>query len=212
MDKRPAFRRPASLDPVQAAQIPGGVDPAVLLELAHSSAGALVARARDSAAQDPELVARLLALVETEGVDTLAALWSEAAPDSLPGALWRVYMLREWVRRDPITVAERYRLGAELQDVARVVAGARNPPGPDEVLRLADEVLSGVFAGELDVALGRAAAFARILATGSALDADWLEESSPAAAEALTRRAAKLLATAEALEAAARSWRRGSLD
>jgi hypothetical protein len=121
-------------------------------------------------------------------------------------------MLREWVRRDPITVAERYRLGAELQDVARVVYGAGNPPGPDEVLRLADEVLSGVFTGELDVALGRAAAFARILATGSALDADWLEESSPADAEALTRRAAKLLATAEALEAAARSWRRGTLD
>jgi hypothetical protein len=208
----PRFRRPARLDPAAADQLPGGIDPAAQSELAHSSAGALVARARDEAGRDPELVERLLSLVETEGVDTLAALWAGAPADSLPGALWRVYMLREWVRRDPITVSDRYKLGVSRQEVARVVAGAQHPPGPDEMLALADQVLSGVFTGELDVALERAGAFARILATGSALDADWIEEARPSEASAVTRRASGLLSSAEALETAARRWRRGTLE
>ncbi|MDR2379916.1 MAG: hypothetical protein LBE08_01855, partial [Bifidobacteriaceae bacterium] len=72
--RRPAFRRPAMLGLAQADQIPGGLDPATQVELAHSSAAALVARARDRAASDPEMVARLLALVETEGVEMLATL------------------------------------------------------------------------------------------------------------------------------------------
>ncbi|MDR2453171.1 MAG: hypothetical protein LBD51_01165 [Bifidobacteriaceae bacterium] len=209
---RPKFRRPARLDPAAADQLPGGLDPAAQAELAHASAGALVARARARAAEDPALVERLLALVETEGVDVLATLWSQAPADSLPGALWRVYMLREWVRRDPATVLDRYKLGVRSHQVARVVAGAQHPPGPDEMLALADAVLSGVFTGELDVALSRAAAFARILATGSALDADWIEEQRPAEAAAVTRRASQLLASAEALESAARQWRRGTLE
>jgi hypothetical protein len=200
------------LDPAAADQIPGGLDPAAQAELAHTSAGALVARARDRAADDPALVQRLLDLVEAEGVDTLATLWAAAPPDSLPGALWRVYMLREWVRRDPITVSERYKTGVIHQQVARVVAGAQHPPGPPEMTALADQVLSGLFTGDLDVALGRAAAFARILATGSAFEADWIEDHHPADAAALTRRASSLLATAEALESAARQWRLGVLE
>jgi hypothetical protein len=188
------------------------VDPALQAELAHSSAAALVSRARDQAASDPEMVERLLKLVETEGVDTIATLWAGAAPNSLPGALWRVYMLREWVRRDPITVSERYKLGVGRQPVARVVAGAEHPPGPDEMAKLADDVLSGMFTGELDIALGRAAAFARILVTGSALDADWIDQTQPEEAAAVTQRASDLLATAEALESAARRWRRGRLE
>jgi hypothetical protein len=200
------------LDPAMADQLPGGIDPAVQAELAHSSAGALVARARGRAASDPEMVDRLLSLVETEGVDTLATLWAQAPADSLPGALWRVFMLREWTQRDPVTVSEWYKLGMARQDVARVVAGAQSPPGPEEMLVLADQVLSGVFAGELDVALARAAAFARILATGSAVDADWIEDSRPEEAVAVTRRASGLLGSAEALESAARQWRRGVLE
>jgi hypothetical protein len=200
------------LDPRDADKLVGGIDPAVQAELAHSSAQALVARARDEAAGDPELTRRLVSLVEDEGIETLAQLWSQAAPDSLPGALWRVYALREWARRDPETLSERYKLGQQRQQVARVVAGAVEPPGPAEMRQLADAVLSGLFTGELDVALERAAAFARILSTGSALDADWLDESDRQRATALTRRAESLLTTAEALEAAAAKWRQGKLE
>jgi hypothetical protein len=200
------------LDPRDADKLIGGIDPAAQAELAHSSAQGLVARARDEAPEDPELTGRLIALVENEGIETLAQLWALSAPDSLPGALWRVYALREWVRRDPCTVSERYKLGEQRQSVARVVAGAVEPPGPDEMLRLADAVLSGLFVGELDIALERAAAFARILSTGSALDADWLDDADPLHAAALTRRAEGLLSTAEALERAAARWRQNKLE
>ena len=42
-----------------------------------------------------------------------------ARADTLPGALWRLYVLREWVRRDPATVADRYRLGVARRARAR---------------------------------------------------------------------------------------------
>jgi hypothetical protein len=203
------FRRPAMLDPRLAEEIPGGVDPAVRSEIAHETAGALVARARQTAAEDPALVDRLLRLVETEGIEVLAAMWSASPPDSLPGALWRIYLLREWIRQDP-RLPDRYRLGAARAEVAEVVAGAPSPPTPDDLRILADQVLSGVFTGDLDVALNRAGAFCRIVAVGTALDADLIE--SPTDAARATRRASAMVNTADDLERAARRWRAGTLD
>ncbi|MCL2804160.1 MAG: hypothetical protein FWD29_09475 [Micrococcales bacterium] len=211
MNQSRKFHRPAMIDPQEFDQLQGGVDPAASSELAHSSAAALVAQARQAASDDPELVERLVSLVENEGVEPVATLWANAPGDSLPGALWRVYLLREWVRRDPDTVAERYRLGMRRQEVAHVVAGAAQPPGPQEMSQLADSVLSGVFTGELDVALERAAAFARVVSTGAAIDADWIELTRPAAARRVTRRAGSLLGVAEDLEQAAIRWRAGTL-
>ena len=49
-----------------------------------------------------------------------------------------------------------------------VVAGVVDPPGPDEVRRLADLVLRGVVQGDFADTLYRAAAFARVVAAGRA--------------------------------------------
>lgn len=198
------------LDPHTVEQMPGDLDPALRDEVAHATARAVVHRAR--AAEDPEVVARLIRLVETEGLDVVAALWSDAAPASLPGALWRLYVLREWVRRDPQTVTLRYRLGVDAAPVHEVVAGVPRPPEPQDVRELADAVLSGVFAGDLAVALERAASFCRILATGAAFDADAREVADPDGAARMTRGAADLQRTAEELEHAAGMWRAGTLD
>lgn len=206
--KRP--RRPAMLDPAQAEELPGGYDPALRNEAAHTTAAALVHQGR--ANTDPEVVARLVSLVEREGLDVVAALWSDSQADSLPGALWRLYVLREWVRRDPATVADRYRLGVAAAPVHDVVAGVAETPGPADVLAVADAVLSGVYTGDLDVALERAAAFSRVLATGAAFDADHLDDVDPSAAQRLTRGAASLVRTAEELEHAASLWRAGRLE
>ena len=206
--KRP--RRPAMLDPAQAEELPGGYDPALRNEAAHTTAAALVHQGR--ANTDPEVVARLVSLVEREGLDVVAALWSDSPADSLPGALWRLYVLREWVRRDPATVADRYRLGVAAAPVHDVVAGVADTPGPADVLAVADEVLSGVYTGDLDVALERAAAFSRVLATGAAFDADHLDEVDPPSAQKLTRGAASLVRTAEELEQAASLWRADRLE
>lgn len=198
------------LDPGEAESLPGSLDPTLRDEIAHTTAGAIVHSAR--AAEDPAVVARLVRLVETEGLDVVAALWADSAPNSLPGALWRLYVLREWVRRDPQTVTNRYRLGVDAAPVHEVVAGVVSPPGPEDVRDLADAVLSGVFSGDLAVALERAGAFCRILATGAAFDADDVDRVDADAASRMTRGAASLVRTAEELEHAAGLWRVDRLE
>ena len=79
-----------------AENIAGGMDPQDISEISHLSAAALLDRVRHS--EDPEVVRRVLTLVETVGVDEIAELWSKAEPDSLPGILWRLYLLRTWMR------------------------------------------------------------------------------------------------------------------
>lgn len=207
MDRRP--RRPAMLDAQTAERIVGDVDPALRSQAAHTTAAVLVQRGR-AGAEDPDLLARLVALVDSQGLDTIAELWSQSPPTTLPGALWRLYLMREWVRTDPSTIADRFTLGRHRAEVAGVIAGVVEPPGPDDVAHLADAVLAGVYEGDLDVALDRAAAFFRVVATGSALDADSLSDDELAGA--LTRRASALLRTAEELETAAELWRAGRLD
>ncbi|GMA30252.1 hypothetical protein [Litorihabitans aurantiacus] len=204
------FRRPASLDQVRASQVPGGLDPAARAQAAHLTAHALLGRGHE-ADITPEEVGRLVRLVETEGLDTLAALWADSAGDSLPGALWRLYVLREWIRRAPREVADRYALGSRRAEVDDVVAGLPHPPSPDEVAALADAVLTGAVTADLDVALDRAAAFYRVVGTGAALDADLHELPHGDEAETATRRASNLVRTSQELQLAARRARAGTL-
>jgi len=203
-------RRPAMLDPAAADALPGDLDPTLRSEIAHTTAQALVHRGR--ATEDADVVARLVALVETEGLDVVAALWSDSPPETLPGALWRLYVLREWVRRDPATVSERYRLGVGAAPVHEVVAGVADSARPEDVRRVADAVLSGVYTGDLAVALERAASFCQVLAAGAAFDADHLDLVDPDGAGRMTRGAASLVRTAEELVAAAALWRADRLD
>jgi len=198
------------LDPREAEELPGGVDPALRSELAHTTADAIVRGGRANA--DPELLERLVTLVDREGLEVVAALWADSPANTLPGALWRLYALREWVRRDPAIIAERYRLGLHAAQMHDVVAGVASPPGPAEVVEVLDAVLSGVYAGELDVALERGAAFCRVLATGAAFDADYVEGVDEEVADAITRRASSMVRTADELEQAAALWRAGRLE
>lgn len=174
------------------------------------TAAAVVHRGRKS--RDPEVVDRLIHLVESEGLDTVAALWSSSPAGTLPGALWRMYALRERVRRDATTTADRYRSGIARAEVHDVVVGVAGLPGAQEVQDVLDAVLSGVFDGDLAVALERAAAFCRVLAIGTALDADQIADSDTGLAGRITRGASSLVRTAEELELAAGLWRSGELE
>jgi len=198
------------LDMELAEEIVGDIDPAERALIAHETANAVVGQAR--ASQDPELVARLVRLVDEEGVDTVAMMWSKADALTLPGALWRLYMLREWVRQDAAAVARSYHEGVAAAHVRHAIAGVEDPPGPDEVQRLADAILSGVFAGDLAVAMERAGAFCRVVATGAAFEAQTDEGHADARAHRTTMRAAQLLRTGEDLERSAALWREGRLD
>ena len=171
------------------AEIAGGADPAQLREAGDLAATVLVRGAR--ASDDPELAERIVHLADSEGLETLAEVWSGAPADTLSGSLWRLFLLRSWVYADPERVAREYEAGQRRADVARVVAGVADPPGPDELRTMVDDVLRGIARGDFAVTLFRAAAFARIVAAGRA----GLGECH---AEEITR----MLALSEQLEAA----------
>jgi hypothetical protein len=184
----------------------GGPDPAERIEAAHATAAALVAHGR---AADGDETARLVALADSHGIEEVARLWADRPADTLPGVLWRLYALRAGVRIDPAGVARAFEAGRWRAPVHEVVAGVGEPPGADEVLVLADAVLAGAFQGDLAVALERAGAFCRVVATGWAVLAD---DEAGELASVLTRRAADLVRTGGQLERAADRWREGSLQ
>ncbi|MEO7059944.1 MAG: hypothetical protein ABI083_09510 [Lapillicoccus sp.] len=178
----------------------GTVDPLKEIEAAHETAAVLVHAGRES--HDPVLTARLVALVEELGLSTVADLWAHRPARTLPGTLWRLYVLREWVRRDPAGASADYSAGMRFTDVNHAVAGPAEPTGPDELMALTDAILAGVFEGDLAVAIDRAAAFCRVVAAGRGERTEGEEEA---------QRAGQLLLTADDLSAAARMWRVGEL-
>ncbi|MGO1440930.1 MAG: hypothetical protein ACTHVY_12695 [Brevibacterium yomogidense] len=164
-------------------------DPAQLAELAHAAASLLVygntdgapaaADDADRAARDDEATARFVHLSDEIGLEAIAEIWATAPAVSLPGVLWRLYALREWIVRSPRRAAEEYTTGRNVSRadglggrirvdayLAELVAGIEDPPGPDEVARAADEILAGAFRGDFTMALLRAAAFAEVAAAG----------------------------------------------
>jgi len=158
-------RRPVAVEPRTFDQFEGAMDPALKLQIAHDTATALVARVRDEGTVD--IVQRLLEYTQEYGVGELAELWASAPAHSLPGALWRLYVVHASIVNDPDTAAHAYRRGVnDLNTIDEVVAGARQPTGPEDIRELADEILRGAFVGELADALERAAAYCRIEAHG----------------------------------------------
>ena len=143
----------------------GGTDPALVSEAADRAATLLVRGARSTG--DAEVAERLLHLADTEGIETIAEVWSGSPADSLAGCLWRLYLLRSWVYAEPVRVSREFEAGRTAQ-VARVVAGVADPPGPEQLKAMIDEVLRGIAGSDFADVLLRAAAFARVVATGRA--------------------------------------------
>ncbi|MCR1786533.1 hypothetical protein KVF89_28625 [Nocardioides carbamazepini] len=138
----------------------------MLTEAAERAAVLLVRGAH--ASDDAGVSERLVHLAETEGIETIAEVWSHAAADTLAGCLWRLYLLRSWVYADPVGVARQFEAGRGHAEFARVVAGVADPPGPDQLRAMVDEVLRGIAASDFADVLLRAAAFARVVAAGRA--------------------------------------------
>jgi hypothetical protein len=208
------FHRPTRFPPRLFEGFLGAEDPAQVSRVAHDTAAAVLARVR--ADPDPEIVSRLVSYTDEHGIDAIAELWSQASAKSLPGALWRIYLLRTMIRQDAAGVSLAFQRGTEVsRTIDQVVAGAPTPAGPAEVRELADVILRGVFSGDFAAALERAAAFGRVASTGFASladDADAADAAHPDRPGLLTRRALRLSALAEELTACARLWRHDSLD
>ncbi|MDH2414765.1 hypothetical protein [Nocardioides sp. CER19] len=169
--------------------IESGTDPARVREAADQAATLLVRGARDS--DDPRMAERLLHLADSEGIETIAEVWSGAPSDTLSGCLWRLFLLRSWVHAAPAEVAREFEAGRASAQVARVVAGVADPPGPEQLKTMVDEVLRGIAGSDFADVLFRAAAFSRVVAAGRAALHDAPEDD-----------VRRMLALSEQLEAA----------
>lgn len=198
MTETPRYRRPAMPGAAHFETLPCEDDPTTRGEVADRCATLLVRGAHDT--DDEEVVARVVSLADSEGLETLADLWASSSPDSLAGCLWRLYLLRSWVHTDPAAAAAEFEAGRHHTPVHEAVAGVVDPPGPDEVRQLADLVLRGVVRGDFADTLYRAAAFARVAAAGRA----HIGASNAATPYDSDLSAAKLLTLAEQLEHAAK--------
>lgn len=188
--------------------VQGGDDPADVTGTAHATAWFVAAgHTEDGATQLGHAQrARLTALTNSEDMATLAQLWSRCAPNTLPGALWRLYAAATWIRSAPQQAAREFGAGKHASTVMEAIAGVADPPGPPEVLALTDDVMNGVAGGDLSITFYRVAAFLKIVAAGrTALLADDAHE--PAAADV-----AALLDTAATLYQAGHAWENGTLS
>lgn len=191
---RPVLREPAVLEEIGSA-----FDPVAQLHAAHETAAVLVHAGR--AAEDPAVVERLVALVDEMGLPAVADLWSQRPARSLPGALWRLYALREWVVANPYAAAREYAAGIPFTEPNHVVAGVE-PTGPEEIRRVVDQILRGAFTGDFAVALERAAAFCHVVAVG---------RSEVARGHEGLEGASRLQEAARDLTACAAAWRTDEL-
>jgi len=184
----------------------GGVSPSSHAEVAAATA-ALVVRAGRQADDPGEDV--FVALVDRVGIDTLGALWRDSDPVSLPGVLWALYLLRQWFHGDPEHVSLIWRAGAPYAPAEAAVAGVADSGDAEAVRVAADAIVAGVYRGDLAVALERAAATFRVMATGRRELAESLTAGVRESELALAERNEKAAAD---LTTAARRWREGKLD
>ena len=225
---RPA--RPAQLNPAVADNLAGGMDPQAIDDIAHTTAEALLDRVHHT--QDPQVVARVLTLVEHEGVDLVAELWSKSDPESLPGILWRLYMMRTWMVRNRGSVARLWRVGEPAAGAASAIAGIDPAPEAADIVRTADSILRGAFTGDFAVALERAGVFCAVVSLGMRGEAKALRqrlaevergEAATLIQEADIERAAQqagawskqgesLADTAKVFAKGAKLWRAGMLE
>ncbi|QWS33545.1 DNA-directed RNA polymerase subunit beta [Curtobacterium aetherium] len=203
--------RPVQFTDAEFAALQGGEDPALVNRVAHDTANALLHRVRQD--PDPQVVERLVTYTDVHGIEAIAELWARVGPHTLPGALWRIYLVRTVIRQNPEEIAYLFERGTALiGTIDQAVAGAEEPTGPAEILTLSDRILHGLYTGDFAVALERGAAFARLTAAGATSVADDADLTAAERASALTTRAYRLAELAEDLSAAAALWRRESLD
>ncbi|WP_217181992.1 hypothetical protein [Streptomyces sp. AC495_CC817] len=204
--RRPVRRPSSAFD-----NIVGAHDPAEETRIAHATASALLTRVRaDESGVSAE---RLVAFTAEHGIDEIAELWSTAPSRTLPGALWRLYLVQLAIHSDPQTAALLYERGrVELASADALIAGAPVPADPDEIVVLIDTILRGAFRGDFAVALDRAAAFCRVQSSGATHTADDYEATEPERASELTTRALRLSSYAQDLSASAVLWRADALS
>ncbi|MDO5034878.1 MAG: hypothetical protein Q4E01_05795 [Actinomycetaceae bacterium] len=208
---QPKFRRPAMLSFEDAEKIEGDEDPAAAAQVAMTSARALLGLADEEFGEDA--VEKLVAAIDEEGVDIVADLWERSPEFTLPGALWRLYLLNEWYKRDALKVHERYVEGLNAPFTAGIDDAEPKPEAPDDIefFDRLENLMRGREFGDLTKLLSDAALVMRIMASGATFGKTWIRTDKDRLANMVTRRAAALVETADELDAAAMRSRSGRL-
>lgn len=206
------FSKPVRLTPAQLDAIETDEDslwerhPERALALAHDTAQLVLGKRAGKTAHP--IAARLSRFVDEEGIDTLAELWAPADPSSLPGALCRLYVMRQHLMARQDVVGDLVARGlGQLDTIDPVIVGAEEPVSAEGVLDIVNQILDGTFSGELDVALERAAALARVVSAGLL---EWPAEGEEGPGVAFT--ALQWEELARALAEAARREKVGQLN
>ena len=192
--------RPVRLPDLTALSEAATDEPFARTELAAATAAAVITQGRSSGSTS------MIDLADRVGLDTLAELWRDEEPSSLPGALWALYLLRRWCHSNGAEVARLWRAGRPYAPAEEVVAGVTDDPDPEAMAALADTVLSGAYAGDFAVALERAASFFRVVAEGRRQLAEGRVEE-----EHQRMLASRNDDVANGLSLAARNWRASPL-
>lgn len=183
----------------------GGATPSSRAELAAATAAVVVQAGRT---HDDDC--RFVELADRIGLDTLAALWRDAEPVSLPGALWALYLLRQWCHTHGDEVARLWRAGEPFAAADAVVAGVPDFADAESIEQVADAVLGRAYRGDFAVALERAAALFRVVAAGRRELAAAADPVGPPGSSQLELAARNERVAVDLATAAAR-WRAGTL-
>lgn len=200
-------RRPAMLDAEQAENIPGAEDGARSSEVAHLVAQTLVGIEKDS----DQNVQHLRELLESGGVDTVSELWSALPANTLPGTLWRLYLVYQWYLRDPDLVNERFQQGLSALEIGEAAPVERS----DKTVSTLMEELAALWEAKTSITglghlLDKVADFLHVLASG--VSAEWIKDARDELADPVTLRPQALLQTASDLKLSARIAKANRLD
>lgn len=207
MTTRRIPRRPAMLDAEQAENIPGAEDGARSSEVAHLVAQTLLGIEKDS----DQNVQHLRELLESGGVDTVSELWSASPANTLPGTLWRLYLVYQWYLRDPDLVNERFQQGLSALEIGEAAPVERSEKSVStlmaELAALWQAKTSITGLGHL---LDKVADFLHVLASG--VSAEWIKDARDELADPVTLRPQALLQTASDLKLSSRVAKANRLD
>ena len=207
MSTRKAPRRPAMLDAEQAENIPGAEDAASSSEVAHLVAQTLLGIEKES----DENVQRLRQLLESGGIDTVSELWSSSPASTLPGTLWRLYLVYQWYLRNPQLVNERFQQGLAALDIGDIFSREHSDKSVANLMdKLAALWQAQTSIAELAPLLDRVSDFLQVLASG--VSAEWIKDSRDELADSVTLRPQALLQTADDLKLSARAAKANHLN
>lgn len=222
------FHRPVLMEPAEAERYTGAEDTATTSALAHQSAQLLIGGYLGADTDTTLTAAGLRKVVASHGVDVIGELWATSPAGTLPGALWRLLLLREWIERDPALVESRYATAVTISDDAAAQArfetalsqGQRVDSVAQVQSQLNELLLGGGSADSQRTPSRRSQLYPTLLASAALLERlsraseqdSWITDEKDPLYDVVTSRARALAATAAELREAATKAAVGKLD